>query len=229
MREWVEGLWQLPALVPHLFNCYLIRTGEGDVLIDAGTRWGTGRTLRALRGRKLAMVALTHAHPDHQGAAAEVCRRFGVSLACHEDDADVMEGKCPMPGGMVVRLGDKLWSGPPHPVARRLQDGDHIGEWIVVHTPGHTMGHVSYFRERDRALIVGDVVRHSFARSGRLIEPPAVLSADADLNRQSLRKLAELRPTFLCFGHGPPTRLVTDLERQVATSSALEPIRLAFV
>jgi glyoxylase-like metal-dependent hydrolase (beta-lactamase superfamily II) len=230
MRELIDGLWQLPALVPNLINCYLIRTAEGDVLIDARTRWAAGSILRALRGRNLAMVALTHVHPDHQGAAAEVCQRFGVPLACHEDDAEVMEGTKPMqPSGVLVRAGDRVWSGPPHPVARRLQEGDHIGEWRVVHTPGHTMGHVSLFRERDRAVIVGDVIRHSFVRPGRLIEPPRAFCEDADLNSQSIRKLAELRPSFLCFGHGPPTSLVADLDRLTAAVPRLEPVRLAMV
>src|SRR6516162_6659267 len=117
MRELADGVWQLPGLIPHVINTYLIRTGEGDVLIDAGTRWAAGRILRALRGRKLALVALTHAHPDHQGAAAEVCRRFRVPLACHEADADAVEGKSRMqPRTPIVRLFEPLLAGPPWPV-----------------------------------------------------------------------------------------------------------------
>ena len=66
MREVTEGVHQLWGWLPHVINMYLVSTPDGDVLIDAGTRWTTGRLLRQLRGRKLAMVALTHAHPDHQ-------------------------------------------------------------------------------------------------------------------------------------------------------------------
>src|SRR5215211_1214246 len=147
MRELAEGVWQLAGLVPNLINIYLVRTPEGDVLIDAATRWTTGRTLRQLRGRRLAMVALTHVHPDHQGAAAEVCRRFRVPLCCHEADADVMEGKRRMgPATALVRLADWMWSGPPWPVATRWKGGEQFGEWEVIHAPGHTMGHVIYFR-----------------------------------------------------------------------------------
>src|SRR5947209_7440884 len=93
MRQLAEGVWQVGGFAPGLINAYLVRTAQGDVLIDACTRWATGLILRELRGRNLAMVALTHVHPDHQGAASEVCRRFGVPLACHEADADVMEGR----------------------------------------------------------------------------------------------------------------------------------------
>src|SRR5262245_8727855 len=120
MRELADGVWQLDALLPNVINEFLVRTPEGDVLIDAGTRWATGRILRQLRGRRLAMVALTHAHPDHQGAAAAVCRRFRVPLACHEADAAVMEGKRRMgPNTALVRLADRLWSGPPWAVSVR--------------------------------------------------------------------------------------------------------------
>src|SRR5262245_50317526 len=162
MRELADGVWQLPGVF-NLVNSYLVRTEEGDVLIDGCTRWATGRILRALRDIRLSLVALTHVHPDHQGAVAAVCQRFGVPLACHEADADVMEGARPMqPHNWIVRVGHRLLSGPAHPVARRLRDGDEVGEWRVVHTPGHTMGHVVYLRERDRVVIAGDVVRNSF-------------------------------------------------------------------
>lgn len=217
MRELIDGVWQVPRLIPHLINCYLIRTSDGDVLLDAGTRWYTRKILAALSGYNLALVALTHVHPDHQGAVAAVCQKFGVPVACHAADAAAMEGSQPMqPSSLAVRFGDWIWSGPPHPVARRLHEGDHVGEWQVIHTPGHTPGHVSYFRARDRAVIVGDVVRSSFVLAGKLIEPPRLFSADPELNRQSIRKLLELRPSFLCFGHGPPTALVTGLEQLAA-------------
>jgi glyoxylase-like metal-dependent hydrolase (beta-lactamase superfamily II) len=219
MRERAEGVWQLPGLIPNIINTYLIRTPAGDVLIDAGTRWATGRILRALRGRRLAMVALTHAHPDHQGAAHEVCRRFGVPLACHEADVPVMEGRRPMgPRTALLRIGDRLWSGPSHPVSVVLRGGDTLGEWEVVHTPGHTPGHVTYFRRRDGLAIVGDLVRHASLQHGygRVSEPPHVFSTDPMENRRSIRKLVELRPRRMLFGHGPPLDHIEVLERVLA-------------
>ena len=226
MRLVTDGVWQLWGLVPHLINVYLIATPEGDVLIDAGTRWTTSRLLRDLHGRKLALVALTHVHPDHQGAAAEVCRRHRVPLACHAGDADVMEGKRRMgPNTALVRLSNRLWSGPPHPVAVRWQGGETIGDWRVIHAPGHTPGHVIFFRERDRTAIVGDVVRNATLRHGigRLSETPHVFSVDPALNRQSMRLLANLRPALMCFGHGPPRRDGGELERFVTQMASRAP------
>jgi hydroxyacylglutathione hydrolase len=218
MRLVADGVWQLWGFVPQLINSYLIETREGDVLIDAGIRWTTRRLLRNLHGRKLALVALTHVHPDHQGAAAEVCRRHRVPLACHAADADVMEGNRRMaPNTALVRLADRLWSGPPHSVAVRWQGGETLGDWQVIHAPGHTPGHVIYFRERDRAAIVGDLVRSATLRHGigRLAEPPHAYSDDPALNRRSIRLLADLRPGLLCFGHGPPRRDIGELQRLV--------------
>ncbi|MFO0879008.1 MAG: MBL fold metallo-hydrolase [Gemmataceae bacterium] len=214
MLRCADGVWLLPSLVPHLINCYLLETEIGDVLIDAGTRWGTARLLRVLAGRNLALVGLTHVHPDHQGAAAAVCRRFGVPLACHTADADIMEGTSPVrPRTWIVRLGQKLLAGPPHPVARCLHDGDQLAEWRIVHTPGHTTGHVIYFRERDRVAIAGDLVRSRFGPWPGVIEPPHFFSADPAQNRRSLRLLLALRPSLVCLGHGPPLGDLTPLER----------------
>ena len=176
------------------------------MLIDAGTRWTTGRTLKQLRGRKMALMALTHVHPDHQGAAAAVCQTFQIPLACHGADADVMEGKQPMvPSNLVVRLGHRLLSGPIHPVDRRWQGGEILGDWQVIPTPGHTLGHVIFWRESDRTVISGDVFRNSsFHRGvGQLGEPPSFFSVDPMLNRKSLRLLANSMPSGLvCPGHG---------------------------
>src|SRR4051794_7806345 len=130
MRQAAEGVWQLSAIVPHLINRWLVETPAGDVLIDAGPRWDVGGLLRQLRHRRLGVGALTHVPPHHQGAAHEACTRGGVPLACHEADADVMEGKRPMrPTTPLSRFAQLVWSGPPHPVAVRWKGGEAMGDW----------------------------------------------------------------------------------------------------
>src|SRR5438045_3591410 len=164
MREVARGLWLLSGTPRDLINVYL----AGDVLIDGATRWARERVLRQVEGRPLRLVALTHCHPDHQGVARTVCKRFGVPLACHEADVPAMEGRSPMlPDNRLVRALSLLWSGPPHPVDRPLRDGDEVGEFRVVHTPGHTPGHVVFFRDSDRVAVVGDLVLHLGHRLGR--------------------------------------------------------------
>jgi glyoxylase-like metal-dependent hydrolase (beta-lactamase superfamily II) len=205
MREVARDVWLLDGLPLDAFNVYL---AEG-ILIDAGTRWSRYRLMRQLSDRTVSLIALTHCHPDHQGIAAYVCKKYRVPLACHEADAAAMEGREPMwPRNWILRLGHRLWSGPPHPVARVLRDGDRVGSFRVVHTPGHTPGHVAYFRESDGVAIVGDVITNVNFRMARneLVLPPALFSVDVEENCRSLRRLVDLRPSVVCFGHGPPLR-----------------------
>ena len=97
-------------------------------------------------------------------------------------------------------------SGPPHPVARSLKEGDQIGSFTVIATPGHTPGHLSFWRQQDRALITGDVIFNLNPLTMRkgLREPFKLATYDPALNRQSAKKLAALEPSVICFGHGPP-------------------------
>lgn len=95
-----------------------------------------------------------------------------------------------------------------HPVSRGLREGDEVAGFTVLDTPGHSPGHISYWRESDRVLVCGDVMWgfNPFTFSGRIREPFPVVSPDPQLNRESARRLAALEPELVCFGHGPPLR-----------------------
>jgi glyoxylase-like metal-dependent hydrolase (beta-lactamase superfamily II) len=207
VRQLADDLWLLRGMPPYAINVYLI----GDVLIDAATRRAGRRILSQLRGRTVTAHALTHAHPDHQGASREVCLALGIPLWCHADDADAMEqGTIPQtqPDHPINRVIERFWLGPPHPVARRLAEGDVVAGFEVLHVPGHSAGHVAYWRESDRALIVGDVVTTIDTLTGLpgLHEPKRIFTPDPERNRESLRRLAALEPALVCSGHGPPLR-----------------------
>jgi hydroxyacylglutathione hydrolase len=88
----------------------------------------------------------------------------------------------------------------------------------VIHTPGHTPGHVIYLRDSERVAIAGDLLANFnfLKRREELMEPPWFFSWDRAENRRSVRKLIELKPQLVCFGHGPPLRDVERLEEVVA-------------
>jgi hydroxyacylglutathione hydrolase len=218
LKQLAPDLWQLRGLPPNGINVYLAE----DVLIDAATRRAGRRIRRQIEDRPLAMVALTHAHPDHQGAVAEVCEARHVPLACHADDVDAMEGRRPMmpaehQGNLVNRMIMRYWAGPPRKVDRVLQEGDEVAGFRVIHAPGHAPGEVIFFRDSDRVAIAGDVINTINVWTGlpRIQEPPEILTSDPVENRRSIRKLLELRPSLVCVGHGPPLREIGKLERLV--------------
>lgn len=208
MNRLADDVYQLGGFPPHAVNVYLI----GDVLLDAGTRLASRRILRQLRGRTVTAHALTHAHPDHQGSSRAVCEALGVPLWCGANDADAAEDPrvvvARLPRHPIINRVAPWMTGPGHPVARRLVRGDQVAGFTVIETSGHTAGHLAFWRESDRVLIVGDVVANMSFATGRaqLREPPWYFSADPAANRASARALALLEPALIAFGHGPPLR-----------------------
>jgi hydroxyacylglutathione hydrolase len=217
MKSLAPGVWRLGQFPRPAINVYLAE----DVLIDAATRWDRRRVMKQVRDRKLSLLALTHVHPDHQGLARDICRGHDIPLACHADDVDAMEGRRPVSEAQspnpVVRLIQKSWEGPPHPVGRVLEEGDEVAGFKVIHAPGHARGEVIYFRESDRVAICGDVIRNmSYATTiAGLREPPAFFSYDPEENRRSIRRLAELEPRLILPGHGPEVTDMAAFERFV--------------
>ena len=189
---------------PYALGVFLM----GGVLVDAGIRQLAGPILERLRGRAVEAHALTHAHMDHQGSSHEVCEALGIPLWCPAGEADAVER-----GELLALVPDlpenreqiDVYAGPAHPVARRLAEGDEVGGFVVLETPGHSPGHVSYWRETDRMLVVGDALRNWDSSSGEigLAEPLDVHTVDPPRNRRSIRRLAALDPLVCCFGHGP--------------------------
>lgn len=194
--------------IPYAINTYLV----GDVLVDAGGRSDTGVILKELRGRPLSAHAITHAHPDHQGASHRVCEEFGVPFWVPA--ADVPAAEDPelidklQPDHPIAHLMHRLFTGPGHKVDRALAEGDEVAGFAVLDTPGHSAGHMSLWRESDRTLILGDVLNSQDPLLGirGLREPKEFFSPDPARNRESAKRLGRLEPLLVLFGHGPPVR-----------------------
>jgi hydroxyacylglutathione hydrolase len=210
-----EGLYQLRGFPPNAINVYLM----GDVLVDAGTRRAGRRIFRQIRGRPVRTHALTHAHPDHQGASKEVCDTLAVPLWCGERDVHAMEtGDFGQANHWMNHLLRRVWAGPPRKVDRMLREGDEVAGFAVLDVPGHSAGHVAFWRESDRVLVLGDVLNNMNVLTGvpGLHEPKEIFTLDPPRNRESARRLAALEPALACFGHGPPLRDPRKLSEFVA-------------
>ena len=117
-----------------------------------------------------------------------------------------------------MALMSPLFPRDPIDVSERLETLESDGTipdlpgWKWIHTPGHTVGHVSLFRESDRVLLPGDAFCTTDQRSflavasqrPELHGPPEYYTPDWDQAKLSVEKLAALRPAVLAPGHGLP-------------------------
>ena len=208
MKQLADGVWQLRGFPPDAINAYL----ADGVVIDAATRHSGRRFLRQLKDHDVTAHALTHAHPDHQGASRTLCEVLEVPFWVGERDADAAERpeliKERQPDHPITRLFYRTLTGPGRRVDRRLREGHEVAGFTVLEVPGHSAGHVAFWRERDGVLILGDVLTNmdTMTLLRGLREPKRYLTTDPARNRESARRLATLEPALCLFGHGPPLR-----------------------
>jgi hydroxyacylglutathione hydrolase len=217
MNELAPDLRHVPGFPPFAFNVYL----AGGVIVDAGTRYASRRILKAIKSTSLPVKAhaVTHGHCDHQGASAALTAALGVPFWGPAAEAKELRTGAvgPLaPSNLITRWQLKHWAGPGLAVDRELREGDALDAgFVALETPGHSPGHLSYWREEDRVLIAGDVLfgRHPMTGRPGLHEPPREFTLDPERNRASIRRVAALRPALTLFGHGRPWRDTDALER----------------
>jgi glyoxylase-like metal-dependent hydrolase (beta-lactamase superfamily II) len=205
-------------------NVFAVANESGWTLIDAGLQGSAGRikdwAAKHFGDAAPEAIVLTHAHFDHIGAIDA----WDVPVYAHREEMPYVTGERLYPppdpsvgGGLMARMASAY---PRDPLdlggrARELpSDGSVPGMrgWRWIHTPGHTAGHVSLFRDADRALIVGDAFCTTKQESllavvtqrPELHGPPAYFTTDWDAARESVRRLATLEPAILAPGHGQP-------------------------
>ncbi len=190
------------ALPPRrTINAYLV----GDVLVDAGLSMHARKIGKALAGHKVVTHVITHAHGDHVGGSKSVSDALDVPAWCSAGDAEAVRAGKPVAASRV----QSLFNWKPVDVARELRDGDEVGAgFTVLDAPGHSPGQIVLWRDRDRTLVCGDVFLNLnfYTTIAGLNEPPRAFTVDPARNRESARRLADLEPQLVLFGHGKPLR-----------------------
>ncbi len=203
MQEIAPGVFQIALTPRNGINTYVI----GDVLVDTGMKGSAKKILKEVEGRDVSAVALTHAHVDHAGGAKRVTEALGVPYWAGAADAEAASTGTAVVAKPWMEHGNVAnFDGVP--VTRELREGDEVAGFQVLDTPGHSAGHVSYWRESDRVLICGDVFNtmNLLTTKVGLHQPPGLFTPDPAANRRAMRRLAELEPAVMCVGHGPPWR-----------------------
>jgi glyoxylase-like metal-dependent hydrolase (beta-lactamase superfamily II) len=237
MTSIASGIGQ--AVMPDVY-CYcnkivnlcfigLTESDQGWVLVDAGMphsaeeiikeateRFGKGRTPEA--------IVLTHGHFDHVGSIVDLLDNWNVPVYAHELEIPYLSGRENYPpgdptvdGGLVSEMSPMF---PNHGIniekhIKKLPiDGSVPGMkgWRWIHTPGHTPGHISLFREEDGVLIAGDafvtVKQESLYKvmiqKQEISGPPKYFTTDWEKAWESVRTLESLKPKIAITGHGLP-------------------------
>jgi glyoxylase-like metal-dependent hydrolase (beta-lactamase superfamily II) len=174
-------------------------------------------------------IVLSHGHFDHASGAAELSEHWNVPVYAHPLEEPYLSGKREYPapnfaagGGMMSLLSPALPRGPMNLggrlrlIPRQASGNTALPEmpgWRVIHTPGHTPGHISFFRDSDRTLLAADAFcttkpesffQASIAQKPELHGPPSYFTSDWASARESVRLLAELQPLVVAPGHGQP-------------------------
>lgn len=202
--EIAPGIHQIPT--SRVSNCFLIREPV-PTLIDSGIPKQAGRIAAYLSDLRLSVndvhrLILTHHDIDHIGSAQELRRVTGMTVYLHPLDVPYALGqqrRKPLPKVLVGSVfGRGMRYGPPKPTLP-LEDGQLIENITVIHTPGHTPGHVCLLC--DGVLFAGDaiVTGETFRIS------PQILTHDMKAARESVRKLLAYDFHTAVSGHGRPT------------------------
>ncbi len=216
MKQIVPNLYVFDEIGEHV-HCYLWEWSGGVTLIDAGLP-SSGETIaKALVANgyplhQVKRIIVTHCDADHMGGAAALKRATGAVVVCHSVEKALLE----QPG---KRKAAKLWLRPlfalaklaPDLRARPVSPGDLVVDgqelpegFVVVHTPGHTPGHIALLHRGRRLLIAGDALNN---RRGKLGVPPAAFTPDMKNAKRSVWKLAKKHGDeidVVVFGHGEP-------------------------
>lgn len=231
MREIAPDVAVVPTLIA---NAYLVGNRACWVLVDACTPGNETRIRRAAerrfgRGSRPRAILLTHGHFDHAGSAGLLAALWEVSVYAHPREIPYLTGQSQYPPfdlttpgfftriarffpTRTVNLETHLACLEPKQAIPGLPD------WQMIETPGHTPGHVSFFRRTGAVLLAGDAVTtmnldsfwDTVLKRKQVCRPPAPATHDWKNARRSVELLASFRPSLVAAGHGAPIRSAAD-------------------
>ncbi|AQQ54967.1 MBL fold metallo-hydrolase [Planococcus lenghuensis] len=246
-KDGIEITPDVYGFTTQIVNVYMIGNpakSKDWILVDAGMPLRANTILEKAAERfgddhRLKAILLTHGHFDHIGGLIDILEKHPVPVYAHPEELPYITGQKDYPqadptveGGMLAKLSiefpvkgiDISEHANPLPADGAVPG---LPEWNWYHTPGHSDGHISFFRERDRFLIVGDafltVKQDSlfdvlFQRK-KVSGPPVYLTTDWTAAKNSVQQLRALEPSIAAPGHGKPV-IGSDLAEGLTKLSA---------
>lgn len=231
LKEWfyvAPGVW---GIRDKIVNMYMVHDPSTNhwVLVDTGLASNGAKIHRVAEQLFWPQVApsaiiLTHGHFDHTGAVRKLADEWDIPVYAHYLEAPYLTGRSSYPppdptvGGGLFSWFSFLYPKRPLDLEGRLlmlpENGNvpALKEWKYIHTPGHTPGHISLYRERDGVLLAGDAfvttrqesVLSVISQEKKLSGPPKYYTYDWLAAERSVKTLAALSPAVVATGHGRP-------------------------
>jgi glyoxylase-like metal-dependent hydrolase (beta-lactamase superfamily II) len=213
-----------------IVNACMAGDGGGWILADTGLGDTYDFILEKSQGRFGGVppisIVLTHGHFDHVGSLKRLAEHWDVPVYAHELEIPYITGKKDYPPGdpdadegMVAKMSPSFPNKSIDIGFRAValpEDGSIPGcsDWKWIHTPGHTEGHISLFREKDKTLIAGDAFTTTkqeslssvLTQAEQVKGPPAYFTTDWESARRSVERLKALEPDLAVVSHGNPMR-----------------------
>ena len=251
VKEVDDGLVRLTTAEPRdevvsKVHCYLIETGaERFALVDSGWASSSAELAAAIRNEMgddvvIERLLLTHLHPDHFGGSKAVIEGYSSKLSYHRKENlhwtyyNILREDITRASGLLGASTDVLEAARARITASRallpepdsyLADGAKIrgrsGDWRVVHTPGHSPGHVCLYRQRDGTLISGDHILERETPNVAFYPVPGYHALRSYLT--SVAKVKRLAPGRVLPAHG---EVITDVDGKVEALSTHHQERL---
>lgn len=243
--EIASGVWGLKIV---FVNIFMIAEDDQWILVDTGLPGSADRIISMAEelfgDQPPAAIILTHGHFDHRGAIEVLLEKWNVPVYAHQMELPYLQGKSSYPpadptvGGGLMSLLSFLYPKRPIDLGNKIEALSANGSipfltsWLFIFTPGHTPGHISLFRSRDRVLIAGDAFVTTKQESALAIltsarclsGPPKYFTPDWVSAKESVAKLMKLNPAIAATGHGESMKgqeLTHGLERLVHHFEAL--------
>ena len=181
-------------------HCQIV-IGDVVTIIDVGDAKAIIAALghEGIALRDVQRIVITHGDGDHWGGAAELRERTGAEIVAHEDERNYLHGTHVPPFSVPKRLLVRFAPHRARPqVDRWLHGGETLDGLEIIHSPGHTPGHISV--QADDTLLAGD----AFTTADRFREVPRLMTSDLAKSRASIRALATRDIVRAFSGHGSP-------------------------
>jgi glyoxylase-like metal-dependent hydrolase (beta-lactamase superfamily II) len=214
---------------PGLLCPALLWDRQGAVLIDAGLPGMAGQFLEAIKTagvspQQIVAIVVTHHDLDHIGSLGELRQTLPqrIVILSHPEEVPYIQGERPpikMTPKMMEQMQEQMMTLPEERrqamrtmmekmksqknlVDGTLADGEilpYCGGIQIIHTPGHTPGHICLYHKASKTLIAGDSL---CVEEGRLSPAPAFINADTPLALSSLKRLSQYDIANVIAYHG---------------------------